>query len=93
MLKNNDILQMYKKGGRIMSIKTRIEKDSIGERAVPANVYYGVQSLRAQENFTITGRMMPKEMIEALAQLKKACAIAESAQKIPAKNNKCLFIF
>ncbi len=59
-----------------MSNKTRLEKDSIGERALPCDVYYGVQSLRAQENFTITGSRMPKEMIFALAQLKKACAIA-----------------
>lgn len=59
-----------------MPAKKRIEKDSIGVRKLPANVYYGVQSLRAKENFTITGKSLPKEMIEALAQLKKACAIA-----------------
>ena len=33
----------------------RVEKDSIGTKDVPANVYYGVQSLRAAENFPITG--------------------------------------
>ena len=33
----------------------RVEKDSIGTKDVPQNVYYGVQSLRAAENFHITG--------------------------------------
>ena len=33
----------------------RVEKDSIGTKDVPENVYYGVQSLRAAENFHITG--------------------------------------
>ena len=55
---------------------TRLESDSIGNKKVPVEAYYGVQSLRAMENFTITGSRMRKEMIEALAMLKKACAIA-----------------
>ena len=33
----------------------RLEKDSIGTKDVPKEVYYGVQSLRAAENFRITG--------------------------------------
>ena len=36
----------------------RVEKDSIGTKDVPENVYYGVQSLRAAENFHITGLNM-----------------------------------
>ena len=36
----------------------RIESDSIGSKDVPENVYYGVQSLRAAENFRITGLSM-----------------------------------
>ena len=55
---------------------TRLESDSIGQKNVPQDAYYGVQSLRAQENFYITGLKMRREMIEALALLKKACAIA-----------------
>lgn len=54
----------------------RLESDSIGQKNVPVDAYYGVQSLRAQENFYITGLKMRREMIEALALLKKACAIA-----------------
>lgn len=34
---------------------TRLESDSIGEMEIPENAYYGVQSLRARENFPITG--------------------------------------
>jgi aspartate ammonia-lyase len=34
---------------------TRIEKDFLGEKAVPADAYYGVQTLRGKENFYITG--------------------------------------
>ena len=55
---------------------TRLESDSIGQKNVPQDAYYGVQSLRAQENFYITGLKMRREMIEALALLKKACAMA-----------------
>ncbi len=53
----------------------RIEKDSIGEKDVPKNVYYGVQSLRAAENFHITGLTMHPEIINSLACIKKAAAI------------------
>ena len=40
----------------------RTEEDSIGTKAVPEGVYYGVQSLRAAENFRITGLNMHPEM-------------------------------
>lgn len=55
--------------------KTRIESDSIGEKEIDAGAYYGVQSLRGAENFRITGVMMHRELIIALAQLKKAAAM------------------
>jgi aspartate ammonia-lyase len=56
----------------------RMEKDLLGEREVPADAYYGVQTLRAIECYNITGiriRNFP-EFIIALAQVKKACAKA-----------------
>ena len=53
----------------------RVEKDSIGTKDVPANVYYGVQSLRAAENFPITGLRMNPELIRSLAYIKKAAAL------------------
>ena len=60
------------------TVAKRIEKDSIGIKQIPANAYYGVQSLRAMENFSITGLRMHPEMIRSLARLKKACAIANA---------------
>lgn len=59
-----------------METITRMESDSIGAKKVPADAYYGVQSLRAKENFSITGGRVSHEMIDALAILKKACARA-----------------
>ena len=55
--------------------KYRTEHDSIGEKQVPEDAYYGVQTLRAYENFYITGLKMHKEMINSVAQIKKAAAI------------------
>lgn len=54
---------------------TRIEADSIGQHAVPVDAYYGVQSLRARENFPITGQSLHPRFIQSLAYVKKACAI------------------
>lgn len=53
----------------------RVEHDSIGTKDVPEEVYYGVQSLRAAENFHITGLNMHPEIINSLAYIKKAAAI------------------
>ena len=56
-------------------IKYRLEHDSIGEKEVPEDAYYGVQTLRAHENFSITGLKMHPELINSVAQIKKAAAI------------------
>lgn len=53
----------------------RVEKDSIGEKQVPEDAYYGVQTLRAVENFRITGLPLHPEIINCLALIKKAAAI------------------
>ena len=58
-----------------MSIQYRSEHDSVGERSVPKDVYYGVQSLRAAENFPITGLAVHPEQINSIAEIKKASAI------------------
>lgn len=55
-------------------IEYRNEEDSIGSKKVPVDAYYGVQSLRAAENFPITGESLNKQMIISLAEIKKACA-------------------
>ena len=58
---------------------TRREQDSIGEMDVPIDAYYGVQSLRAQRNFPITGQPMHPMFIRNLALVKKAAAITNRA--------------
>ncbi|NLN14055.1 MAG: aspartate ammonia-lyase [Tissierellia bacterium] len=57
-------------------VKFRIESDSIGEKEIPADAYYGINAARAAENFPITGRTIHKELIVSLAQVKKAAAIS-----------------
>lgn len=59
----------------------RIEKDFLGEKEIPADVYYGIQTLRAVENFPITGYKVNEEMIRALAMIKKAAALANMDTK------------
>jgi len=54
----------------------REERDSLGIRDVPEGVYYGIQTLRAMENFPVTGRREPPELIRAYAVLKHAAALA-----------------
>lgn len=54
----------------------RVEKDFLGEKEVPAHVYYGVQTLRAIENFPITGYRIHESLIVAMAMVKKAAALA-----------------
>lgn len=57
-----------------MAADTRIEKDSLGELAVPADAYYGVQTQRAKMNFPISGRHMPENFIKVHAMFKSAAA-------------------
>ena len=61
--------------------KFRVEKDSLGELEVPADVYWGINTQRALVNFKISGQKLPDEFILALAQVKKACLIANVADK------------
>ena len=54
----------------------RLEHDFLGELEVPDDVYYGVQTMRAIENFNITGQKLDPDFIVALATVKKAAALA-----------------
>ncbi len=54
----------------------RIEKDALGEVQVPINAYYGSQTARSIQFFSISKEKMPLEIIYALALIKKACARA-----------------
>lgn len=60
---------------------SRIEKDSIGSKEVPGTVYYGIQTLRAVENFPITGVPVHPELVIALAHVKKSAARANMELK------------
>jgi aspartate ammonia-lyase len=52
---------------------TRSEKDSLGARDVPADAYWGIQTLRARENFPVSGLTASHHLIRAYALLKLAC--------------------
>ena len=54
----------------------RKEHDFLGELSVPDEVYYGVQTIRAVENFKITGQQIDTDFIVAMAQVKKAAIVA-----------------
>lgn len=59
-------------------MKTRKEHDFIGELEIPDNVYYGVQTFRAVDNFQMTGRKLRDYpfFVKAFAQIKKAAVLA-----------------
>jgi aspartate ammonia-lyase len=56
----------------------RIEKDFLGEKQIPDDAYYGIQTLRGKENFHITGMPMSREpyFVKAFGYVKKAAAMA-----------------
>src|SRR5688572_32334256 len=58
---------------------TRIERDPLGEYAVPADAYYGIQTQRAADNFPISGLRAPEELVTATVLVKKAAAAANRA--------------
>ena len=55
--------------------RMRVERDSIGTIEVPADAHYGANSLRAAQNFPITGMHMHPEVINSMCQIKKAAAL------------------
>jgi len=54
--------------------ETRIERDTMGEIAVPADRLWGAQTQRSFENFRIGGERMPLAIVHAIAQIKRAAA-------------------
>lgn len=71
--RKTEILHQNEK--EIKMTHTRLESDSIGTMEIPAEAYYGVQSLRAKQNFPITGTKLHPVFIKNLAQVKKAAAM------------------
>jgi len=57
-------------------MKTRTEVDSLGEKKVPKDSYYGIQTLRAMENFPVSGIKAPHVFVRAYVIVKKAAASA-----------------
>ncbi|QKF80898.1 aspartate ammonia-lyase [Halarcobacter ebronensis] len=68
----------------------RMEHDLIGDREIPNEVYYGVQTLRAKENFNITGVTLSQfpTFITSIAKVKKACALANNELGLLEENKK-----
>ncbi|MFM7858470.1 MAG: class II fumarate hydratase, partial [Flammeovirgaceae bacterium] len=64
----------------------RIEKDTMGEVQVPANVYWGAQTERRRNFFSGPEGSMPKEIIYAFGYLKKAAALANHELGVLAKD-------
>jgi aspartate ammonia-lyase len=56
----------------------RIERDSMGEKQIPSDVYYGIQTLRAVENFAISGIQPLATYVDACIYIKKATAITNA---------------
>ena len=67
-----------------MTVKFRIEKDSMGELEVPADALWGAQTQRAVNNFPISGQRMPKRFIGALGLIKWAAAEVNQDLKLVA---------
>ncbi|MFX1502877.1 MAG: class II fumarate hydratase [Promethearchaeota archaeon] len=65
----------------------RTERDVLGELEVPSNVYWGINTQRAIKNFQISGKTFPQVFITALAQLKKACLLANIELGLINKDN------
>ncbi len=59
----------------------RIERDPLGEKPVPADAYYGIHTVRALENFPISGLRAPGDLVTATILVKKACAEANVTLK------------
>lgn len=57
----------------------RTEKDSIGTKEIPGDAYYGINALRAVENFPISGLKTHPKFVDAFLHIKKAAAIANKA--------------
>lgn len=68
----------------------RIEYDLIGDKQIPLDAYYGVQTARAQENFHITGVTLSgfPTFIVSLAKVKKSCALANYELELLEENKK-----
>ena len=68
-------------------MKFRIEKDILGELEVPTDAYWGINTQRAIQNFQISDKKFPEIFIRSLAQMKKACLLANMELGLIEKTN------
>ena len=73
-------------GGLKIIMKTRIEKDSLGAMEVPVDAYYGIHTVRAMENFSISGLRAEPSFITATVRVKKAAAMVNRSLGILGKD-------
>lgn len=66
----------------------REERDSIGTMMVPEDAYYGVQAMRARENFKISGKLAHPELVKGLVEVKIAAAITNAEAGVISKEIK-----
>ena len=72
-------------------MESRIETDPLGEKNIPIDAYYGIQTLRAVENFPVSGIKPPEVFIKAYIMIKKAAAITnETVGKLDSKLAKAI---
>ena len=64
-----------------LTVPFRIERDPLGEHAVPDDAYYGIQTARAVENFPISGLRAAADLVTATILVKKAAAEANVTLK------------
>ncbi|MHC8514255.1 aspartate ammonia-lyase [Sporosarcina sp. ITBMC105] len=77
--------------GMQISVEGRLERDFLGERILPGDSYYGIQSLRALENFPITKERIHPKLIWALGIVKKSAAEANcEVNGLSAENAKAI---
>jgi aspartate ammonia-lyase len=68
---------------------TRMEKDSLGTKEIPGDVYYGIQTARAVENYPISGMRAHPTLIRAFGMVKQAAALsASSAPRLSSRRRK-----
>lgn len=73
-------------------MSTRIEKDTMGEIAVPSDKYYGAQTARSLIHFAIGNERMPREVIRAMGILKKSAAIVNAELGLLAAEKRDLIV-
>ncbi len=71
----------------------RLEHDCIGECLIPEDVYYGIHTQRATENFQITRKTTNPQMIKSIAEIKKACAITNCEVGLLSEDKKDAIVF